>query len=252
MMRITDTVKHLLIINVIFYVGCVIIGKGAYELFSLYFPLSPQFKFWQPVTYMFMHDATSIRHLFSNMLLLFFVGPALEDIWGSKKFIFFYFSCGLGAALLHLGIEYISFYNGLATLVDAGFAKADVLKLLAEGKYMPGWEEYLTPMQFSNFMQAYLVPMLGASGAVYGLLIAYAFLFPNREIFLFLIPIPIKVKYVVGVTILSDLYLGFRGTSLFGGNSDGIAHFAHIGGALIGFIMMWYWKKNEHNNRRWN
>ena len=251
-MRITEAVKQLIIINVLFYIGSQFVGAPAYEALSLYFPLNPHFKAWQPVTYMFMHDQGSIKHLLFNMLGLFMFGTSLEEIWGTKKFLFFYFSCGLGAALLHIGINYITFYHGMNILLENGYTKADIFAYLNQGMANPQWCELLTSGQIMGFGGAYVSPMLGASGALYGIFIAYAFLFPNREMFLFLLPIPIKVKYFVSAMVMIDLYLGFRGSSIFGGQSDGVAHFAHLGGALIGYIMMWYWKKNEFNSNRWN
>jgi len=252
MMRITETVKQLIIINVIFFICSQLVGKPAYDLLSLHFPLNPQFKFWQPFTYMFMHDQFSFKHILFNMLGLWMFGTNLEDLWGAKKFLFFYISCGLGAALLHVGINYITFHQAIDVLLDNGYTKTEIFSYLNKGQYNPAWLELLTPNQFTGFAGAFVSPMLGASGALYGIFIAYGILFPEREMMLFLIPIPIKVKYFISVMVLSDLYLGFRGSSFFGGHSDGVAHFAHLGGALIGFIMMWYWKKNENNSRRWN
>ena len=109
----------------------------------------------------------------------------------------------------------------------------------------------MTPSDFQAFMGAYLGNVVGASGAIYGLLVAFAFMFPNAELALMFIPIPIKAKYFVPGLLLIDLYLGVSGGSLFGG-SGGIAHFAHLGGALIGYLMMWYWKKSQFNRNRWN
>lgn len=249
--RITDAVKHIIIINVIFYICSLAIGQAAYDLLSLHFPSSSEFKIWQPITYMFMHSGVSARHIISNMLGIFFFAPALEALWGTKKFVFFYISCGLGAALLHVGIDYYSFYKGLSVLTESGISKNEVITLLHQGQYNPGWEQLMQPREFKDFMTSYLGSLLGASGALYGIMVAYAYLYPNREIMLFLLPIPIKVKYVVAVTILSDLYLGFIGNPILGIN-DGIAHFAHLGGAAIGYLIVWYWNKNSFDDRRWN
>ena len=106
--------------------------------------------------------------------------------------------------------------------------------------------------ELSNLLQSYNIPAVGASGAIYGLLVAFAFMVPNAELALMFIPIPIKAKYFVPGILAIDLFLGFKGSSIFGAGSTGIAHFAHIGGALTGFLMMWYWKKNQFNNNRWN
>jgi membrane associated rhomboid family serine protease len=252
MMNITPTVKQLLIMNVLFYIGSMIVGEPAYKLLSMYFFESPDFHFWQLFTHMFMHaPLPNIMHIAFNMFALYSFGSALEHFWGGKKFVFFYISCGLGAALLHTAVNYYFFENGINTLVANGYQKVEILKILSEGKFDSRWQEVLTASDFQSFMGAYLGNVVGASGAIYGLLVAFAFMFPNAELALMFIPIPVKAKYFVPVLLLIDLYLGVSGGSLFGGSS-GIAHFAHLGGALVGFLMMWYWKKTQFNSNRWN
>lgn len=255
-MRITDTVKHLIIINIIFYIGSQIVGEAAYGLLSLYIPQNPNFHVWQPLTSMFMHAPLSggrgIMHIFFNMFALYSFGSLLEQVWGPKKFLFFYISCGLGAALFHIAVNYYTFNHGLEALTAAGAQKDQVLGLLSEGKYDTRWEELIGVSEFQNFISAFMVPAVGASGAIYGILVAFAFIAPNAELALMFIPVPIKAKYFVPGLVLIDLFLGLKGQSIFGNGGSGIAHFAHIGGALIGFIMMWYWKKSQFNNNRWN
>jgi membrane associated rhomboid family serine protease len=187
-------------------------------------------------------------HIFFNMFALVSFGSALEHFWGPKKFLFFYFTCGLGAALIHSGINYYHFHDGLNTLVLNGFKETEILNLINEGKFMTSWQAVLAPDTFENMIGA-LTPTVGASGAIYGLLVAFAFMFPNAELALLFIPVPIKAKYFVPGIVLLDLFSGVTGYSIFGG---GIAHFAHVGGALFGFIMMWYWKKNQFNQNRWD
>lgn len=248
MMQITPTVKQLLIINIIFFVGAQFVPQ-ANELLSLHYFESNAFRVWQPLTHMFMHG--NIGHIFFNMFALYSFGSALEHFWGSKKFLFFYISCGLGAALLHSLVNYYNFHSGLDILVANGEKTGDVLNLLKGGQYNLNWEQILSGTKFTEFISAYMVPAVGASGAIYGLLTAFAFMFPNAELALMFIPIPIKAKYFVPGLLVIDLFLGLKGGSIFGGGT-GIAHFAHIGGAVVGFIMMWYWKKNSFNDRRWN
>jgi membrane associated rhomboid family serine protease len=182
------------------------------------------------------------------MFALVSFGSALEHFWGPKKFLFFYFTCGLGAALIHSGINYYYFHDGLNTLVLNGFKETEILNLINEGKFMTSWQAVLAPDTFENMIGS-LTPTVGASGAIYGLLVAFAFMFPNAELALLFIPVPIKAKYFVPGIVLLDLFSGVTGYSIFGG---GIAHFAHVGGALFGFIMMWYWKKNQFNQNRWD
>ncbi len=207
-MNITPFVKQLLIINIIFFIGTNYIGKEfAYQMFALFSFESPNFKWYQLLTHMFMHG--NLPHIFFNMYALYSFGSTLEHFWGGKKFLFFYISCGLGAALVN-------------NLVNQYFLH-DVASVC-----------------------------LGASGAIYGLLVAFGFMFPDAKLGLMFIPVPIKAKYFIMGLITIDLFLGLKGQSIFGTGGTGIAHFAHIGGALTGFIMMWFWKKNQFNDRRWN
>jgi membrane associated rhomboid family serine protease len=214
----------------------------------MFFPENNGFQLWQPITHMFMHGG--YMHIFFNMFALYSFGSALENFWGSKKFLFFYISCGLGAALLHTGINYYYFNDAINTLVANGFPKAEIIQLLNQGKINTQWQELLTASQYQNFTSAYMGTVVGASGAIYGVIVAFAFMFPNAELSLLFIPVPIKAKYFVPGLVLVDLYLGVSGQSIFGGG--GIAHFAHVGGALCGFLIMWYWKKNQFNDNRWN
>ena len=249
MMNITPVVKQLLIINIIFFIGSQIVPV-AESYFALYYFENPMFKFWQPLSHMFMHGG--LMHIFFNMFALYSFGSALEHFWGGNKFLFFYISCGLGAALLHSFINYLEFRNELSYLLDSGFKKDDVLSLLNQNMFDRRWLDIIGQDGVDTLSISYSVPAVGASGAVYGLLVAFAFMFPNAELALMFIPIPIKAKYFVPGILAIDLFLGFKGSSIFGAGSTGIAHFAHIGGALTGFIMMWYWKKNQFNHKRWN
>ncbi|AOW11189.1 rhomboid family intramembrane serine protease [Flavobacterium gilvum] len=251
-MSITPTVKQLLIINILFYIGSMFVGEPAYKVLSMYFFENPDFHFWQIFTHMFMHaPLPNIMHIAFNMFALYSFGSALEHFWGGRKFVFFYISCGIGAALLHSAVNYYFFQDGLNTLMNQGFSKAEIMAVLNEGKGNSQIVSILNSPDFMNFVSAYFGNVVGASGAIYGLLVAFAFMFPNAELALMFIPIPIKAKYFVPGLLLVDLYLGVSGGSIFGGSS-GIAHFAHLGGALVGYLMMWYWKKNQFNNRRWN
>lgn len=247
-MRMTDMVKHLLIINIIFFVGSFIVPQ-AQELLALHYFENDRFRLWQPLTHMFMHGG--IGHIFFNMFALIMFGSTLEQFWGGKKFLFFYISCGLGAMLLHTAVNYYSVHEGVSVLVENGFSKQEVYSILNQEKYNTQWQEFLSPSSFQNMVQGFIGVAVGASGAIYGLLVAYAFMFPNAELMLIFLPVPIKAKYFVPGLLLIDLYLGLNGNPLLGG-STGIAHFAHIGGAIIGFIMMWYWKKNQFDKNRWD
>lgn len=248
MMNVTETVKQLIIINILFFIGTLIVGDPAYHILAMYFPENQDFHGWQIISHMFMHGG--FMHIFFNMFALFSFGSALEHFWGSQKFLFFYVSCGLGAAILHTGINYYYFNDVISILGEHGFQKDDVLKLLNQGQINTSWQTILTPSEYQNFISAFVGTVVGASGAIYGIVVAFAFMFPNAELALMFIPVPVKAKYFVPGLVLIDLYLGVSGQSIFGG--PGIAHFAHVGGALFGFLIMWYWKKNQFNKNRWN
>lgn len=246
--RMTDAVKHLLIINVIFFIASQTqMGDQIYQWFSLWFPKNQNFELWQLLSHMFMHGG--IMHIAFNMYALYAFGTPLEQMWGKKKFLFFYISAGLGAALIHSGVNYFQFNQGLDAILSTGISKEEVFNILSEGKYMPNWYNVASQSTIDNFLGAYNTPAVGASGAIYGILVAFGMMFPNTELMLIFLPVPIKAKIFIPVLIGLDLFSGVTGYSLFGG---GIAHFAHVGGALFGFIMMWYWKKNQFNKNRWN
>lgn len=247
MRNVTEVVKQLIIVNILFFIGTYLLGDVVYKVLALFFPENPNFQYWQLLSHMFMHGG--VMHIFFNMFALYSFGSALEQIWGGKKFLFFYISCGLGAALLHTVVNYYYFNDAITTLTANGFNKQDILQLLNESK-IDTMQQYMNASDFSNFKSAYAGRAVGASGAIYGIIVAFAFMFPNAELALMFIPVPIKAKYFVPGLVLVDLYLGISGKSIFGGG--GIAHFAHVGGALFGFLMMWYWKKNQFNKNRWN
>lgn len=269
-MNITPVVKQLLIINIIFYIGSQIIGEAAYHAFSLYHFENTDFRPWQLLTHMFMHaQFPQIGHIFFNMFALYSFGSALEHFWGGKKFLFFYISCGIGAAFFHSGVNYFEIHHHLESV--SAQLSPDQIKILlnvdyrtvfdSSGAMMEGQiqniltEAKINQAQFNdivNAAQANQTPAVGASGAIYGLLVAFAFMFPNAELMMLFLPIPIKAKFFVPAILLLDLYLGVSGNSIFGSGGGGVAHFAHIGGAIVGFIMMWIWKKNQFNDRRWN
>jgi membrane associated rhomboid family serine protease len=242
--RLTEAIKHLIIINVIFFIATQLYGEQLLQWLALYFPENENFKLWQVISHMFMHGG--LMHIAFNMYGLWAFGSPLERSWGKNKFLFFYFSAGLGAALLHIASNYYFFNDGLNALVEAGVAKNQILDILNSGKYSPGWYSVTSQSSVDAMVSAFNTPAVGASGAVYGVLVAFAFMYPNAELMMIFLPIPIKAKYFVPLIILGDLIFGVTNTG------TGIAHFAHIGGALVGFIMMWYWKKNQFNKNRWN
>lgn len=242
--RLTEAVKHILIINVILFLATQLYGDQMYQWLSLWFPQNGNFQWWQVVSHMFMHG--NLMHILFNMYALWAFGTPLERVWGRNKFLFFYFSAGLGSAMLHTGVNYYLFSEGLNALVNAGMTEQQVLDIISRGQYSPSWYNIADRSIIENFLSAYNTPVVGASGAIYGILVAFAFMYSEAKLMLIFLPVPIKAKYFVPALLAIDLFFGI------GNVNTGIAHFAHIGGALIGFIMMWYWKKNEFNKNRWD
>ncbi|MAZ29390.1 MAG: rhomboid family intramembrane serine protease [Cytophagaceae bacterium] len=251
MMRMTETVKVLLITNVIFFLGAQFLLPDHGSMFALYFPENGNFRFWQVVTHMFMHDQNSIFHILFNMYALWAFGSPVENILGQKRFIFFYFSAGLGAALIHTAVLYFNYYGGYNALLDQGITAPQIQSALQEitRTGSANFPNGIDGNAAQRMIDSYFTAAVGASGAIYGILVAFGMMFPNMELMLIFLPIPIKAKYFIPALILLDLFSGVTGFSLFGQN---IANFAHIGGALFGFIMIWYWKKNSFNDKRWN
>lgn len=246
--RISETIKTLVIINVIFFIGTFILKDTAYRLFSLFYFESPNFQYWQPITHMFMHGG--FMHILFNMYALWAFGSPLEQIWGRKKFLFFYFSAGLGAALIHTLVNYYQVHSGMEALLAGGWTETEVMSYLITGEGgSKSILETISQDTIQSYYYSFNTPAVGASGAIYGVLVAFGMMFPNAELMLIFFPVPIKAKYFIPGLILLDLFSGVTGFSVFG---QGIAHWAHIGGALFGFIMAWYWKKNSLDKYRWN
>ncbi|RPE00854.1 rhomboid family intramembrane serine protease [Aureibaculum marinum] len=238
--RITDAVKHIIIINILLY----FVTKFAYpplqDLFALHFPKNPNFGIWQYVTHMFMHSQQSIMHIAFNMLGVWMFGSPLEQLWGRNKFLFFYFSAGIGAGLIYTGVNYFQYNMAFQELIQSGATSAEISGLMDVTKIYQN--EYLQKVN-----EIFNTPAVGASGALYGVLVAFGMSFPNAKLALIFFPVPIAAKYFIPALILMDLFSGLTGFSIFGG---GVAHFAHVGGAIVGFIIMMYWKKNQF--KRWN
>ena len=203
--------RNIILINLIMFAATLFKQDFMTGTFALFYPASHFFRLWQPITHMFMHGG--FWHIFFNMYALFIFGTVLERTIGTRRFLIFYFVTGLGAALLHTGVGFIKAQQLLGS-VNAG----DPTALIA----------------YSNLLRT---PTLGASGAVYGVLIGYAMFYPNSVLTLIFPPIPLKAKWWVLIFIVIELVTGITGTM------DGIAHFAHLGGALFGFLLILYWRK---------
>tara|TARA_B100000767_G_C19777113_1_gene543289 strand:- start:7493 stop:8233 length:741 start_codon:yes stop_codon:yes gene_type:complete len=243
--RVTDTIKHLLIINGIFFLASNLFGNEIYNWFALHYFQNPRFEIWQPLSHMFMHG--SFNHILFNMFGLYMFGSPLETLWGKKKFIFFYLSAGFGAAALQLIIYHFQFDSIFSELTSNGFGRNEIYSILNTRTGYESLLQVISEDQLTSLFQTYYSSMVGASGALYGVLVAFAMLFPNSELYLMFIPVPIKAKYLIPFMIFGDLFFGFSSFSI-----GPIAHFAHLGGAITGFAMMRYWKKQQFNNNRWD
>jgi membrane associated rhomboid family serine protease len=239
MNNITDAIKHLIIINVILFVGPQFLKLDFSNLLALHFPKNEHFGIWQYITHMFMHG--SFGHILFNMYGLWAFGSPLEKMWGKNKFIFFYFSAGIGAGLIYTLVNYYQF-NGIYNLfVNAGLDQSEIITILERAKTTDiRVIEQITQEQFNRIIGLYNAKAVGASGAVYGVLVAFGMYFKDAKLALIFLPIPIAAKYFIPILIAIDVFFGMTDYSI--GN---IAHFAHIGGAIIGFMIAWYWKKNQ-------
>lgn len=239
MNNFTDAIKHLIIINVIVFVAPQFLQLDFTNILALHFPMNEHFGIWQYVTHMFMHG--SFAHILFNMYGLWAFGTPLERMWGKKKFIFFYFSAGIGAGLIYTLVNYYQFNTIYELFINAGLNKADVISILEKGSTAGfNFNEAISQTQFNEIYSLYHTPAVGASGAIYGVLVAFGLYFKDAKMALIFFPVPIAAKYFIPVMILGDLFFGMTKYSV--GN---VAHFAHIGGALIGFLIAWYWKKNQ-------
>lgn len=235
MRSIPETIKQLIIINVIFYFGSQFIGNLGYDILALHYYENEKFLISQFITHMFMHGSPS--HILFNMFGLWMFGSPLEQMWGRQKFLFFYISCGLGAALLQMLVYYSQIQTLYQVIELNNLSLSDPQLIL----------NFMSERDYSNAITAFNSVMVGASGAIYGVLVAFAFSFPNSKLMLLFLPFPIKAKFFVPLLILIDLFFGISSFSV-----GPIAHFAHIGGAIIGLIMVLYWRKNQFNDRRWD
>jgi membrane associated rhomboid family serine protease len=213
MSNVPTAIKNIIIINILVMVMTSLNGDFMYEKFALFYPTSPFFHWWQPVTHMFMHGG--FWHLLFNMYTLYIFGTVLERVWGTRKFLIFYFVTGLGAAAIHTGVEWIQMQGWLQAAAEGSMAAQSSIHALK------------------------MTPTVGASGAIYGVLMGYAMLYPDSMLTLLIPPISLKAKWFVLIFAGIELLTGVTGTG------GGIAHFAHLGGLIFGFLLIMYWKRNR-------
>ena len=229
--QLTPITKNIIILNVIVFVLAYIFPQML-GYFAAFFPTSPYFKSWQIITHMFMHGG--FMHIAFNMLTLASFGPVLERFLGDKKFLILYFLSGLGAFVLFNLWELFQLYQDAKPMIAEGYAFSDIL-YGNFGEIPRNLEE--SAMSVAEILKT---PMVGASGAIFGVIAAFSVLYPNAEMFIMFIPFPIKAKVLFPIAIVVSLFLGISGS---GGN---IAHFARIGGALVGFLLVKYWGRNRY------
>ena len=251
--NISPVVKNLLLINVIFYIAQWTFPSLMQNL-ELYPFISENFKPWQLATHFFMHSPVSIGHIFFNMFALVIFGTQLERVWGPQRFLIYYMSCAFGAAILHqivIQIEISALKDYLSNeqwyiIKDNGHNIYNDLVFEKKREISHYVNQYGLDLNNNDSLVPVIMKMntamIGASGAVFGLLAAFGYLFPNTELMLLFPPIPIKAKYFVVGYALIELYLGFSNNP-----GDNVAHFAHLGGALIGILMVLYWQKGKTN-----
>lgn len=229
--------RNIIIVNVIVFILTFLLNSEMmYRHLAAFYPFSPFFQSWQIITHMFMHG--SFIHILFNLMTLYSFGPMLEQVLGEKKYLILYFVSGLGAFFLFNLWNFIEVQQLTASLENFGF---DVNSYLSgqNVSFKGNAEAVLTQQELINKLQSIIsIPMVGASGAIFGVIAAFAALYPDSKIMLMFVPVPIKVKYIMPVVIVVSIYLGISG------NVGGIAHLAHVGGALVGFILAMIWKKD--------
>jgi membrane associated rhomboid family serine protease len=220
--NLTPVVKNLLIINLICFIPFVVLSDFNYDHYvvenlGVYYFNSPHFKVWQLITYMFIHGGW--EHILFNMFALFSFGPILEYAIGPKRFFNLYFICGIGAALFQMLVQAYEVHAAIGSFtIPPDFQVSD-------------------PAIIAKLQGIYATPVVGASGAIFGVLVAFGMLYPNLELMILFIPVPVKAKYIIPIYVVIEIVLG---VGQFGG--DNVAHFAHLGGALLGFILVKIWR----------
>ena len=236
--NIPQVTKNLLILNVLMFLGTILLQYKGIDLHALLgaYPFGTfRFQPYQSITHMFMH--ANLSHIFLNMFALVTFGSLLEKLWGSTRFFFFYIACGLFAYLVAEGIDYFQVQSAARELASRGFNFTEMHNLFLDNRtYVTDFGPYVKYYQLTNY------PSMGASGAIYGLLFAFAILFPNSALNIMFIPIPIKAKVLVPIIIAIEVALSFYKIE-----GDNINHIAHMAGGVMGAILVLYWRKRSNH-----
>ena len=223
-MQMPPVTQNLILINALCWLATLVLAhakKDLIDLAGLHFPGTHSFHWFQPITYMFLHDTHSFAHIFFNMFAVFMFGRVLEMTWGPRRFLLYYLATGVGAALVQ---ELTWLYT------VSSYAASNGLSIMQQVALDPGVSMLVT---------------IGASGAVFGVLLAFGMLFPNAPLYVMFVPIPIKAKYFVVIYGLIELFMGVANFT-----NDNVAHFAHLGGMLFGLILILYWRKKDKDHGR--
>ena len=235
--NIPPITHNIIIINIVVFILTYVLQTDMmYRYLAAFYPFSPFFHSWQIITHMFMHG--SFMHILFNLMTLYSFGPVLEQVLGDKKYVLLYFVSGLGAFFLFNLWNFVEVEQIESSLQSLGFDLAGYMdgeRVSFKGNSAAILEQQNLVNQLQSIIS---VPMVGASGAIFGVIAAFATLYPDAKIMLMFIPVPVKVKYLMPVVIIVSIYLGISG------NAGGIAHLAHVGGALVGFILAKIWKKH--------
>lgn len=213
-------IKNLVIINGIVWLSQITIGRSLFpvdDTFALFYVDSEKFRPWQMLTYMFLHSPENFFHILFNMFALWMFGSTLENLWGPVRFLTFYLLCGLGAALVHMGALWFDISEA-RELLNAGAIDGMTYRAVLD------------------------VPTMGASGAVMGIFAAFAYTFPNSQLFILPIPFPVKAKWALAGLVVFDLIGGISSSR------GGVAHFAHLGGAAVGIILLMFWNRRSRDS----
>ncbi|MBR6630034.1 MAG: rhomboid family intramembrane serine protease [Bacteroidaceae bacterium] len=230
-MNNTPTVtKNLIIINVLCFFGAIVAEKYGINLndvLGLHYFESEKFRLYQLFTYMFMHSG--FEHIFFNMFAVWMFGRILETVWGPQRFLLYYVLCGMGAGLVQEVTQYFEFVPYMSDMAQLStYAPEAIVPINGVSHTAGQW--------LAMYERVISVPTVGASGAVYAILMAFGMLFPNQEIFIFPLPMPIKAKWLIIGYFVIELGMGIM-------SNDGVAHFAHLGGMIFGFLLILYWRK---------
>ena len=239
--NLPQVTKNILILNIMFFIATLILESQGIDLISklgTHYVNSPLFEPYQVVTHFFMH--ADFFHILMNMWLFVMLGAYLENLWGPKRFFIFYLACALGAFALHNAIGVYELQQLKQALIAQNLPIDEIDNLVKNGMYNN--DLYTNNKVYKNYLDMASTPMVGASGAIFGVLSAFAILFPNTEFRLYF-AIPIKAKYFVGAYLLLEIYLAFQNQE-----GDSTAHLAHIGGAIVGGALVLIWRKTDRQN----